>query len=251
MKQAISLPKSTASVVYDQLGYLESFDAVVDKVYALLIYKETRSGNGKWVVRIKGSVTAGSVFDPDNRSLENAIRKAMGHHQEYVVWGFNLTPKEGDPRLVENRLFFNQEGDPTRLEMHLITRDAEGGALPEKVARVEWPGTGKIDVEAGAANEFESFYAEYERACRAKDRGFLKAILPADIPGDEFEFVLDMSSQTALALEKSGVKPTFSREGDQMNVVYDGDLGDGMTNMVIDFYLHDGQWIKYNPKEEG
>ena len=139
MKQAIPLPKSSSSIEYEQLGYLDSFDAVVDKLYALLIYKETRTSNSKWVVRIKGSVVAGSVFDPDNSSLENAIQKAHAHREEYVVWGFNLTPKDNDPRLVENRLFFNEEGEPTKIEVHLITRDPDSNALPEKVVSVDWP----------------------------------------------------------------------------------------------------------------
>ena len=140
MKQSIPLPKSSASIEYEQLGYLESFDAVVDKLYAFLIYKETKTDSGKWVVRIKGSVTAGSVFDSDNRSLENAIRKAQAHGEEYIVWGFNLTQGDNEKRLVENRLFFNADCEPTKIEIHLITRDPEGNPLPEKMVSADWPG---------------------------------------------------------------------------------------------------------------
>ena len=244
MKQAIPLPKSSASITYEQLGYVDSFDAVVDRLYALLIYKDTRTNNGKWVVRIKGSVTAGSVFDPDNRGFENSIRKAQAHDKEYLVWGFNLTPSDNDPRLVENRLFFNEDGEPVRIEVHLITRDSDNNALPEKVTNVDWPGAESCEVEG--IYDFKTFYTQYEQACRKKNGDFLKAILPADIPEDEFSFVLDMSQQSALALDASGVKPTFIQDGKRMDVTYDGDLGDGMTNMVIDFYLHDGQWLKYN-----
>lgn len=247
MKQTIPLPKSSASITYEQLGYVESFDAVVDKLYALLIYKETRTNNGKWVVRIKGSVTAGSVFDLDNRSLENAIRSSMAHGEEYVVWGFNLTPKDNDPRLVENRLFFNENGEPAKIEIHLITRDPNGAALPEKVLNVDWPGAASAETEQ--TDDFNSFYEQYEQACREKDSNFLKTLFPSDMPEDEFNFVLEMSQQSALALDASGVKPTFNQTGERMDVIYDGDLGDGMTNMVIDFYHHNGQWLKYNPNE--
>jgi hypothetical protein len=52
----------------------------------------------------KGSVTAGTVFDPENKSLANAIQKAHAHEEKYLVWGFNLVPKGDDPRLVENRI---------------------------------------------------------------------------------------------------------------------------------------------------
>ncbi len=245
MKQTIPLPKSSASITYEQLGYLESFDAVVDKLYALLIYKETRTNNDKWVIRIKSSVTAGSAFDPDNRSLENAIRKAQAHNTAYVVWGFNLEPNENDPRLVENRLFFNDNGDPIKIEVHLITRDPGGNALPEKVESVNWPGIDGSENDEGDG-EFNAFYAQYEQACRTKDRDFLKAILPADIPEDEVEFVLNMSQQATLALDGSGIKPAFTQNGNRMDVIYNGDLGDGMTSLSIDFYKHGGQWLKYD-----
>lgn len=245
MKQAIPLPKSSSSITYEQLGYLESFDAVVDKLYAFLVYKETRSSNNKWVVRIKGSVVAGTVFDPENRSLENAIRKELAHGNEYLVWGFNLVPKDQDPRLVENRLFFDENGEMTKIELHLITRDPDNNGLPEKVLEVSWPGADAQNVDGD--NDFKAFYDKYEAACREKDEGFIKQLLPDDIPADELGFVLDMSQQTALSLDKSGVKPTFSQSGNRMDVIYKGDLGDGMTEMTLDFYFYNDQWLKYNP----
>ncbi len=246
MRQEIPLPKSSSSITYEQLGYLDSFDAVVDRLYALLVYKETKIGNGKWVVRIKGSVTSGSVFDTENRSLENAIRKAQAHREEYIVWGFNMTPKDTDPRLVENRLFFDENGEPTRIELHLITRDPEGNALPEKTESVVWPGASSEETDV--PDDFKTFFEQYEKACREKDSVFLKTILPSTIPDEEFTFVLEMSQQTAIALDASGVKPTFAQNGERMDVTYDGDLGDGMTNMVIDFYRHNEKWVKYNPE---
>jgi lantibiotic modifying enzyme len=97
-KQAIPIPKSSSGITYEQLGYLESFDAVVDKLYAFLVYKEIRNDNSKWRIHVKGSVTAGTVFDPANKSLENAVQKAHAHEEKYLVWGFNLLPKEDDPR---------------------------------------------------------------------------------------------------------------------------------------------------------
>lgn len=91
------------------------------------------------MVRIKPTVTAGTVFDPDNVSLKNALRKAAAQGEEYLVWGFNLTPKEGDPRLVENRLLFDDAGNPIKLEVHLVTRKADNSATEEQVAVVSWP----------------------------------------------------------------------------------------------------------------
>lgn len=247
MGQTISLPKSSPAIVYEQLGYLESFDAVVDRLYAFLIYKETRTGNNKWVVHIKGSVTAGTVFDPENKSLTSALQKAHAHDEEYLVWGFNLTPKDGDPRLVENRVFFNSGGEFSKFEIHLITRDKNGNALPKKIVSVDWPGA-KSNNE-GASGDFIAFFDKYQKACRDNDKAFLKSILPADIPEDEFNFVLEMSQASTLAVDKSGVKPTFKHSGNRMDVIYDGDLGDDMTSLILDFYQVNERWLKYKPEE--
>jgi hypothetical protein len=137
--QVVKAPKSSSHTEVEHLAYLESFDAVVDKAYAFVVYKETKVDSGKWVIRIKGSVTAGTVFDPDNASLKNAIKKAAGHEEPYFVWGFNLQSKEGDPRRVENRVLIDKSGKPTAVELHLITRKADGSARDKEVVSVEWP----------------------------------------------------------------------------------------------------------------
>lgn len=137
--QVVKAPKSSAHIEIEQLAYIESFDAVVDKTYAFVVYKEKKVGSGKWVIRIKGSVTAGAVFDPDNASLKNAFRKAAGHEEPYIVWGFNLQSKNDDPRLVENRILIDENGNPSALEIHLITRKADGSARDKKVVSVDWP----------------------------------------------------------------------------------------------------------------
>jgi hypothetical protein len=138
--QSVHAPKSSSHTEVEQLGYLESFDAVVDKAYAFVVYIEKKLDSGKWVIRIKGSVTAGTVFDPDNTSFRNALKKAAAHEEPYVVWGFNLQPKESDPRLVENRVLLAESGKPSALEIHLITRKADGSARDEEVLSIEWPG---------------------------------------------------------------------------------------------------------------
>ena len=55
--QVVHAPKSSPHTEVEQLAYVESFDAVVDKDYAFVVYKETRTDSGKWVLRIKGSVS--------------------------------------------------------------------------------------------------------------------------------------------------------------------------------------------------
>jgi len=137
--QVVKAPKSLAHIEYEQFAYLESFDAVVDKTYAFVVYKEKKVDSGKWVIRIKGSVTAGAVFDPDNGSFKNALKKAAGHEEPYIVWGFNLQSKENDPRLVENRVLIDERGKPTAMEVHLVTRKADGSAREKEVASIKWP----------------------------------------------------------------------------------------------------------------
>jgi len=137
--QVVHAPKSSSHTEIEQLAYIESFDAVVDKDYAFVVYKETKLDSGNWVIRIKSSVTAGTVFDPNNAALKNAVKKAAAHEEPYIVWGFNLQPKDTDPRLVENRILLDSEGKPAAIEIHLITRKADRSAMAEKVVSVDWP----------------------------------------------------------------------------------------------------------------
>ena len=97
--------------------------------------------------------------------------------------------------------------------------------------------------------EFQNFYKQYEEACRNKNADFLKNILPPDVPEDEFAFVVDMSHYSTLSIDASGVKPRIEQTNNRYDVIYEGDLGDEMTKMVLDFYYYEGQWLKYNPKE--
>ena len=136
--QVVHAPKSSSHTEVAQLAYVDSFDAVVDKDYGFVVYKETKTDTGKWVIRIKGSVTAGTVLDPAATALKGAFKKAAGHDEPYIVWGFNLQPSEGDPRLVESRVMIDSDGKPSELELHLITRKADQSARDEKVVTVPW-----------------------------------------------------------------------------------------------------------------
>ncbi len=137
--QVVKAPKSSPHIEVEQLAYLESFDAVIDKDYAFVVYKEKKVASGKWAIKIKGSATGGTVLDLDNVSLKKAFKKGAGHEAPYIVWGFNIQPKDNDPRLVENRVLIDQSGKPTALEVHLITRKADGSAKQKEVASIVWP----------------------------------------------------------------------------------------------------------------
>ncbi len=128
LDQAVYAPKSSSHTQVAQLGYVESYDSVADRDYAYVVYRETSVATGKWVIRIKGSDTAGTVFDPNSSALKRAFKKAVGHDETHVVWGFHLQPKQNDPRMVENRVVIDEDGDPTALEIHLVTRMADHSA---------------------------------------------------------------------------------------------------------------------------
>lgn len=137
--QTVHPPKSSTHTEVEQLAYLEAYDAIVDKFYAFVAYKETRKDSGKWVIRIKSSVTAGTVFDPNNASLRDRLKKAGAKGEDSIIWGFQMTPKPGDPRLVENRVHCGDAGHPTHVVMHLVTRKEDGSPYSEKTAEFPWP----------------------------------------------------------------------------------------------------------------
>jgi hypothetical protein len=91
------------------------------------------------------------------------------------------------------------------------------------------------------------FYKQYQEACRKKDEAFLKKMLPPDIPKDQFAFVMNMSQQMTRDLDASGVKPEMVQTNKRYEAKYEGNLGDGMTKMALDFYFHEGRWLKYDP----
>ncbi|MCP4376454.1 MAG: hypothetical protein GY794_09800 [bacterium] len=140
-RQLVHAPKSSPNMEIKQLAYLESFDAVMDRDYAFVIYKETGADTGKWVVRIKGSLTAGTVIEPESFALKSALKKAAKHNEPYIVWGFNLKPSEKDPRLIETRVLIDASGKPTAMELHLITRKSDQSPRDKKVTKVPWPET--------------------------------------------------------------------------------------------------------------
>jgi len=139
MKKFVEAPASSANTQVVELGYLELYDAVAESMYAFVAYRETAVDTGKWEFRIKSANTAGTTIDPDNSFLDGYILKALGKGETYFVWGFNLTPSPGDPRLVENRIYFDEERNITSVELHLITRKADSSPNEEKVLKIDWP----------------------------------------------------------------------------------------------------------------
>ena len=135
----IEAPRSSNYIKIEPLGYLDSFDAVINRHYAMVIYSETRVAGGKTVLKIKSKNTAGSTFDTDNESFKIALRIAAARGRPYIHWGYRFQTKEKDRRLIENRVFMDEKGKPTALEVLLVTRKADGSPNEPKTIRIAWP----------------------------------------------------------------------------------------------------------------
>lgn len=138
-EQLIRLPKGNDRIELEQMAYVESNDAVINKVYAYLVYKETKLKDGAWEIKVLGNQTANSAIDPDNPVLRKKIAAAAKEGSDYCLMGFTLSPREGDPRMVENRIYFDNELKPEYLQLHLVTRNSDGSASDEQVVRIDWP----------------------------------------------------------------------------------------------------------------
>ncbi|MHC4777959.1 MAG: hypothetical protein ACYTFG_05195 [Planctomycetota bacterium] len=137
--QRIPLPKSSSSVEVEQLGYVDSYDVIADKDYAYLAYREIRPDSGKWSIKIKAKSTAGASIDPEHPSFQKALAEGAKKGESYVPWGFRLAPKEDDPRMVETRILFDEGRNPLKVEIHVVTRWADGSAKAEQVGEFPWP----------------------------------------------------------------------------------------------------------------
>lgn len=137
--QLISPPKSSDRKTVTQLAYLNSFDEVISRDYAFVVYKEADNKTGKWHLKIKSKETANTSIDPQHPTFRKNLSKAANEGKNYLTTGFNLEPRDGDPRLVENRVYFNQSLEPQYLEIHLITRKSDGSAKDKQVVKVAWP----------------------------------------------------------------------------------------------------------------
>ena len=134
-QQLLDLPTSDASRKYEQLGYLDAYDAVLNCDYAFLAYKETESATD-WRVRIRSSATAGAVFEP--AMMKNKSREANAQGKPWFQWGYSFDPSPADPRNIQFRVH-HRDGQTSEVEMYVCLRKADGTAGAEKVVRFPWP----------------------------------------------------------------------------------------------------------------
>jgi hypothetical protein len=132
--QLIEAPASDSSRLYETLGYIEAYDAVLNDDYAYVVFKETERASGNYTVKIAGKGTTGATFEPATIRLR--CREALAKSEGYFTWGNSMTPSAGDARCIEFRVH-QQAGSPHLLEIFLVARKADGTAQEAKSLRVE------------------------------------------------------------------------------------------------------------------
>src|SRR5256885_5791425 len=91
--QLVEAPTSDPSRTYETLGYIESYDAVLNDDYAFVAYKETECDSGNATVKIKSKGTSGATFDP--ATIRNRCREAGAKNEPYFTWGYSFSPSKG------------------------------------------------------------------------------------------------------------------------------------------------------------
>ena len=135
-QQLIDTPASVSGgASYQQLAYLDAYDAVLNCDYAFVAYKETDS-SGAWRVRIRSSQTAGAVFEPD--AIRSNARAAGAQGKSYFTWGYSFDPSASDPRHIEFRVHV-RNGQPAEIEMYVQLRKFDQSADAAKSVRFPWP----------------------------------------------------------------------------------------------------------------
>ena len=131
-------PASDAYRLYDKLGYVEAYDAVLNCDYAFVAYKESEKDSSQWHVRIKSTQTAGGSFDPAAIRLKARETSALG--KPYFTWGYNFEPSPADPRQIEFRVHVSN-GLPTDVEIFVRLRKIDHTADEPRSVRFAWPQT--------------------------------------------------------------------------------------------------------------
>ncbi len=140
-QQLVTAPEADRNHAIEELAYIHAYDVVSNKDYAYVAYKESSTKDGSWRIVIKpyAHVTAATIIEPDSNLLRNMIRDAANSGSDYLLHGFHLAASDNDPRRVENRIYFDRQLSPTHVELHVVTRNGDGSAKDEQVARFDWP----------------------------------------------------------------------------------------------------------------
>lgn len=133
--QLVAPPSNVpGGATYQQLAYVDAYDAVLNCDYAFVAYKETDSWG--WRVRIKSTQTAGAVFEPE--AMKSNARSTGAQGKPWFQWGYSFDPSAGDPRCIQFRVHVTN-GQPSEIEMFVQLRQADGSAAAPKSVKFAWP----------------------------------------------------------------------------------------------------------------
>ena len=134
--QLIEAPVSDEAFTRETLAYLDAHDGVLNDEYAFVAYRETHRATGAWCVRIASRHTSASVFHPNAIRLQS---RAVGDQgKRSFVWGNPLSPRLGDPRRIEFRVYV-VDGNPTTVEIFVRLRKFDHSPDEARIATFPWP----------------------------------------------------------------------------------------------------------------
>ena len=120
---------------YQQLAYVDAYDAVLNADYAFVAYKESDS-NGDWRVRINSSQGAGAVFEP--AIMKSNARSTGAQGKPWFQWGYSFDQSADDARWIQFRVHV-VEGLPSEIEIFVQLRKFDGKADAPKSVKFLWP----------------------------------------------------------------------------------------------------------------
>lgn len=145
MTQRVLTPDSNDAYTYEQLAYVEAYDAVLNADYAYVAYREQARSDGRWRVEIRSNMTAGATLEPD--AIASQARAAGAQGKQYFTWGYSFDPSEGDPRHVEFRVHV-AGGQPAEVELYVRARRFDHTPDEPHSVRFAWPGAAPLQAPA-------------------------------------------------------------------------------------------------------
>lgn len=125
---------SSATEKCECLGYLEGYDDILRSAYAFTICKVSYLKAGDYEIVIRSNLVTGTSL-----TKEKARELAKTADKEYFTYGKPFDASDpAENRHIEYR-FYQQNGEPTAIEIFLVTRDNQGNAKSPKTVKVPWP----------------------------------------------------------------------------------------------------------------
>ena len=135
--QLLAAPASDDTFARETLAQVDAHDGVQNADYTFVAYKEIHRTSGAWCVRIAASHTAGAVIHPNAIRLQARGASASGRRS--FIWSNPLSPRLGDPRRVEFRVYVNA-GRPTTVEIFVRLRKFDYTPDEARIVTFAWPG---------------------------------------------------------------------------------------------------------------